>query len=101
LAASQLPLSAVRKDQENFVAYCQSVAARAPDDQLLFSDVVPIADSAPQVAAKGFYNLLSLATNKRLTVRQADAYAEIEIVILPSTQLPPRLYGNDTTNATA
>ncbi|BGP12824.1 R8 protein [Rhodosporidiobolus nylandii] len=54
----------------------------AQDDQLLFSDIVPVADTNASTAAQALYHLLVLATKKMVRVQQDEAYGEIAVDIL-------------------
>ncbi|KDN53013.1 hypothetical protein K437DRAFT_253663 [Tilletiaria anomala UBC 951] len=77
---SQLPLVELRRETENFFTYTKRIAASLPHNQaLFFSDVVPVADNMPTVAAQAFYQMLTLVTNRRLLVKQEEAYGEIAI----------------------
>ncbi|GAA5985729.1 hypothetical protein JCM11641_007195 [Rhodosporidiobolus odoratus] len=56
-------------------------ATIAEDDQLLFSDVVPVADTNASTAAQALYHLLVLATKGMVRVQQDEAYGEIAVDI--------------------
>ena len=82
-SASQIYLSELQKESDNFLRYTRLVEMELPAGQaLFFSDIVPVVSSTPAIAAQGFYHLLSLATNRRIKVEQREANSEIEIALL-------------------
>lgn len=90
MTASQLiPSQILREEQEseknNFFTYVEEIKLALPGDQpLFFSDVAPVADTAPGVAAQAFYHVLTLATSGAFQVKQSDPHGEIEIAIRKS-----------------
>ncbi len=87
-----LPISAARKDQDRFLAYCQRTAALKPVDELLtFADIAPLPaqeDRGPdkaRVAAQAFTHVLSLASTRSIRVHQAVAYGTIELDVFHPT----------------
>ncbi|GAA6001740.1 hypothetical protein JCM10207_002291 [Rhodosporidiobolus poonsookiae] len=56
-------------------------ATLAAYDQLLFSDIVPVADTNASVAAQVMYHLLCLATKSMVKVQQDEPYGEARIAV--------------------
>lgn len=62
-------------------SFAKNVQQELKDQPLFFSDLAPIADSMPTVAAQAFYHVLALANTRRMRVHQQDAFGEIAIDI--------------------
>ncbi|PWN18998.1 hypothetical protein BCV69DRAFT_55469 [Microstroma glucosiphilum] len=82
---SQAAQSEFHKETQNFFNFAKRIAVEVQPEPLFFSDLAPVADSMPTVAAQAFYHLLQLATNQEVQVQQDEAYGEVRVVI-PGTQ---------------
>ncbi|GAA5904286.1 hypothetical protein JCM6882_003187 [Rhodosporidiobolus microsporus] len=75
--------AALENDSYKFLNYARRQrAVLAEDDQLLFSDIVPVADTTANTAAQALYHLVTLATKGMVRVQQDEAYGEIAVDIL-------------------
>ncbi|GAA5832952.1 hypothetical protein JCM11251_000544 [Rhodosporidiobolus azoricus] len=75
--------AALENDSFRFLNYARrQKAALAEDDQLLFSDIVPVAATTANTAAQAMYHLLTLATKGMIKVQQDEAYGEIAVDIV-------------------
>ncbi|GAA5883244.1 hypothetical protein JCM1840_005036 [Sporobolomyces johnsonii] len=83
-APSDADAAALLTLEHQFLAYARRQAAPAPASrgaaagagQLLFSDIVPVADTNASTAAQALNHLLSLAGKGLVKVRQDEAYGE-------------------------
>lgn len=66
---------------DNLLAFAKGVAISIKPQPLFFSDLAPLSDTEPGDTARAFYNLLTLATNGKLTINQPMPYGEIEVNI--------------------
>ncbi|UZJ55238.1 hypothetical protein CBS101457_004558 [Exobasidium rhododendri] len=86
IAAPVVPANSqevVDREVANFLSFVGQVRAQVPLDQpLFFSDLAPVADTSPYVAARAFYNTLALVTARSLKVEQQKPFADIKIDIL-------------------
>lgn len=70
----------LEKESTRFLSFVKRKAAQNPD-LLLFSDIVPVADTAPNVAAAAFSHVLTLASKTILRCEQQTAYGPIQITV--------------------
>lgn len=78
-------------EEDNFARYVLAIArsltappgpaAESKCRALFFSDVAPIAEATPAVAAQAFYHVLSLVTANKMMVRQHEPYSEFILTI--------------------
>ncbi|KAK4055377.1 R8 protein [Microbotryomycetes sp. JL221] len=57
------------------------------EQELLFSDLAPLASSTTQIASAAFYHTLTLATKKQLIVEQDEPYGEIRLEVIATEAL--------------
>lgn len=48
-----------------------------PDEQLLFTDIIPVETMNETVACQALYQVLSLATSGHIKVRQDEPYGDV------------------------
>ncbi|CEH17847.1 Sister chromatid cohesion complex Cohesin, subunit RAD21/SCC1 [Ceraceosorus bombacis] len=86
---SQLAIDTFKSESNNFLVFAHNTAAGLGDQPLFFSDLAPVADTTPGVAAQAFYHLLALATNDKISIEQNEAYGEIHIGLGDISGIPP------------
>ncbi|PWN32748.1 uncharacterized protein FA14DRAFT_181427 [Meira miltonrushii] len=72
-------------EQENvqFLDYVSAIrAGLKEDDMLMFSDLAPVSDAQPAIAARAFYQVLSLVTARKLSAKQDVPYGEIVLKVV-------------------
>ncbi|KAK4048138.1 R8 protein [Microbotryomycetes sp. JL201] len=65
-----------------FLSFITRQAPVQPDQDLNFSDIVPVAKSTAQIASAAFYHTLNLTSKRHLKVYQREPYGEIRIKVL-------------------
>ncbi|GAA5931488.1 hypothetical protein JCM1841_003552 [Sporobolomyces salmonicolor] len=81
-AAAAAALLTLEHESHKFLAYARRQAALSPSrgaGGLLFSDVVPVADTNASTAAQAMYHVLNLASKGLVRVWQDEAYGEINV----------------------
>ncbi|GAA5849980.1 hypothetical protein JCM8547_000973 [Rhodosporidiobolus lusitaniae] len=87
-AHSQPSAGALESDSLKFLSFARRhltllrQTSGDPNDQLLFSDIVPVADTNAATAAQALYHVLVLATRGVVRVGQEEGYGEISVDIL-------------------
>lgn len=66
----------------DFASAAAAASRLQPQQPLFFSDLAPVADSSPAVAARAFHNVLALATARHMVIEQRQPYGEIQIACL-------------------
>ncbi|ORY86735.1 Rec8 like protein-domain-containing protein [Leucosporidium creatinivorum] len=69
----------LEQDSLKFLSFAQRIASAQPSEDLLFSDIVPVASTSNSAAAAAFYHLLALSTRGNVHVEQEEPYGEITV----------------------
>ncbi|KAI5477485.1 meiotic recombination protein REC8 [Pseudohyphozyma bogoriensis] len=73
-------IGTLERESLNFLAYTKD-QADSQDEELFFSDIVPVASTDQSAAAQAFYHLLVLANKSLLKVKQTEAYGDIVVTV--------------------
>lgn len=71
-----------REESMRFLALAKLHATK--DQELLFTDIIPVETMSETVASQALYQVLSLATSRHIKVRQDEPYGDVRL----STSLP-------------